>query len=91
VSWKLVVRTFEQQDNNSKLTPVLEHAFFGKTMEDALHYSDSHSRTDSFYRDTGGALAARESHRRNGDFVIVKGHFRDVPTQTEAEFKKRKR
>jgi hypothetical protein len=92
VSWKLVVRTFEQQGNDDrKLTPVLEHSFFGKTMEDALHYSDSHSRTDSFYRDTGGALAARESHRRNGAFIIVKGHFRDVPTLTEAEFKKRKR
>jgi len=88
VSWKLEVRTHEMQDG--KWVLVLDHAFYGTTREDALHYSDSHERTDSFYRDTGGALAARESYRLKS-FIIVKGHFRDVPTQTEAEFKKRKR
>lgn len=87
--FKLWVRTYEIQEGKEVL--VLEHSFFGKTSEEALHYSDSHAKTDSFYNQTGGAFAARESHMRGGAFVLVKGSFKGIETLTDAEFKKRKR
>jgi hypothetical protein len=87
--WKLWVRTYEYQEEGEEPTLVLEHSFFGKTREEALHYSESHSKTDSFYRDTGGHRAASESYRVNGP-VLLKGAFRGIRTLTDAEFKKRK-
>lgn len=86
--WKLLVRTYEKQGGKDVL--VLEHSFFGKTREEALHYSDSHAKTDSFYSGTGGALAARESHHLQS-VVIVKGRYKGIETVTDAEFRKRKR
>jgi len=86
---KLHVRTFELQDG--KWVPVLDHTFFGITQADALQYSESHSKTDSFYRDSGGARAALVSFNQRGNFVITRGQFRGVVTQSEAEFKTVKR
>jgi len=86
--WKLWVRSYEKQ--GEKMVLVLEHSFFGKTREEALHYSDSHSRTDSFYEQTGGAVAARAAYKSR-QVAMVKGDFRGIETLTDAEFKQRKR
>jgi len=90
MTWKLWVRTYEYQDEGDQPTLVLEHSFFGKTREEALHYSESHSKTDSFYDMTGGAVAARAAYK-NRQVVLLKGMFRGIRTLTDAEFKKRKR
>ena len=88
--WKLWVRTYEFQEEDEKPLLVLEHAFFGDTREDALHYSESHSKTDSFYRQTGGHRAARAAYDERG-VILLKGDYQGIKTLTDAEFKKRKR
>lgn len=82
---QLIVRSYEKQGH--RLVLVLEHTFFGKTKAEALHYSASHSKTDDFYRETGGHIAAKHAMKEpNG--TIVHGHFRDIVTVTEALFRK---
>lgn len=61
--WALHVRTYELGDNN-EWVPTLEHVFFGKTKEEALHVSLSHSRADRFYYGCGFSKERRPAHWR---------------------------
>ena len=84
---QLIVRTYEYQDQGAVL--ILEHTFIGKTKKDAFHYSKSHSETDSFYRTTGGHLAAGAALR--GEPTIIHASYKGIATVTDAHFRRRAR
>lgn len=89
--WKLHVRTFEEQDRaKNKWRPVLEHTFFGSTKEEALHYSESHAKTDSFYRAIGGHVAAQGAYDGH-DPAIVRANFKGIRTFSEATLRSTRR
>lgn len=85
--WALRVKTFEVQDRESVL--VLEHVFLGRTRKEALHYSESHSKADAFYRMSGGhttaiALGSRDSTMR----AIGRGSYQGIKTIAEANWER---
>jgi hypothetical protein len=83
MSWLLQVRTFEQQGN--QLVLVLEHRFYGATRKEAFHFSESHAKTDSFYR-SSGATAASEAMKTRGGVASAKGTFQGIQTVSFASF-----
>jgi len=46
--WVLVHSIYEQDVGDDY--PVVRHSFYGKTPAEALHYYESHLKTDSFLR-----------------------------------------
>lgn len=85
MSWLLTVRTYEDQSSRNVL--VLDHRFYGATRKDALHYSESHAKTDSFYRQSGGAAAARSAIKVRG-YTGAEGDFKGIHTRSFARFEK---
>ncbi len=89
--WKLHVRTYEEQDRaKGTWRPVLEHTFFGSTKEEALHYSESHNKTDSFYRSIGGHVAAKAAYDGH-DPAIVRADYKGIRAFSEATLRKSRR
>lgn len=85
--FRIHVKTYERTPTSWRL--VLEHTFVGKTLREALHYSESHAETDSFYRDSGGANAARILRHFAGARAITYGSYKGITTRSDAEVSKR--
>ena len=46
--WACVHRIYESEVGDAY--PVVEHVFYGRTRDEAVHYFHSHMKTDSFLR-----------------------------------------
>lgn len=48
--WAVVVDIFEPEGLGVEV-PIIRHIMFGRTKTEALHYLDSHRKSDKFLRD----------------------------------------